>query len=74
MPVVRSAEAAITNPFQRRFADELDHSTYHQNFYDQLLGPSVDRTVNDAVAEIAGGSMTPDEAAAAIQAAWEQGN
>ena len=74
VPVVRSAEAAITNPFQRHFADELDRSTYHQNFYDQLLGPSVGRTVNDAVAEIAGGSMTPDQAAAAIQAAWEQGN
>lgn len=74
VPVVRSAESAITNPFQRHFADALDHSTYHQNFYDQLLGPSVGRTVNDAVAEIAGGSMTPEQAAAAIQAAWEQGN
>ncbi len=74
VPVVRSAEAAITDPFIRHFAEVLDHSTYHQNFYDQALGPSVGRAVNDAVAEIAGGSMTPDQAASAIQAAWEQGN
>ena len=74
VPVVRSAEAAITDPFIRHFADQLEHSTYHQNFYDQLLGPSVGRTVNDAVAEIAGGSMTPEQAAASIEAAWEQGN
>ena len=74
VPVVRSAEAAITDPFIRHFADVLNHSTYHQNFYDQALGPAVGRTVNDAVAELAGGSMTPEQAAAAIEAAWEQGN
>jgi raffinose/stachyose/melibiose transport system substrate-binding protein len=74
VPVVRSADAAITDPFIRHLADQLEHSTYHQNFYDQTLGPSVGRTVNDAVAEIAGGSMTPEQAAASIQSAWEQGN
>jgi raffinose/stachyose/melibiose transport system substrate-binding protein len=30
--------------------------------------------VNDASAEIAGGSMSPKDAAKAIQAAWKQGN
>ena len=74
VPVVQSAQAAITNPFQKHFAEALNHSTYHQNFYDQFLGPSVGRAVNDAVAELAGGSMTPEQVAAAIQAAWEQGN
>jgi raffinose/stachyose/melibiose transport system substrate-binding protein len=58
----------------KQIADNLAKSNYHQNFYDQSLGPSVGRVVNDAAAEIAGGSMTPQQASAAIQAAWKQGN
>ena len=58
----------------RRSPQNLAKSNYHQNFYDQSLGPSVGRVVNDVTAEIAGGSMTPQEAAKAIQDAWKQGN
>ena len=58
----------------RNIAQELARSTYHQNFYDQVLGPSVGRVVNDVVAEMAGGSMMPQDAAKAVQAAWKQGN
>ena len=74
VPIIKSAEAAISSPFMRTIADRLDHSTYHQNFFDQVLGPSVGRTVNDSVAEIAGGSMTPEQAAQAIEDAWKQGS
>jgi raffinose/stachyose/melibiose transport system substrate-binding protein len=74
IPVVKGADAAITDPFQRRVADELAHSTYHQNFYDQILGPSVGRVVKDAVADLASGNTTPQDAAKAVQAAWQQGN
>lgn len=74
VPVVKGAEAGLNNAFMKQIADNLAKSNYHQNFYDQSLGPSVGRVVNDAVAEIAGGSMTPKQAAAAIQAAWKQGN
>jgi raffinose/stachyose/melibiose transport system substrate-binding protein len=74
VPVVKGAEAGINNGFMKRIADNLAKSNYHQNFYDQTLGPSVGRVVNDVSAEIAGGSMTPQQAATAIQAAWKQGN
>jgi raffinose/stachyose/melibiose transport system substrate-binding protein len=74
IPVVKGAGQALTNPFMRNIADELARSTYHQNFYDQMLGPSVGRTVNDVVAEMAGGTMTPEAAAKAVEAAWKQGN
>jgi raffinose/stachyose/melibiose transport system substrate-binding protein len=74
VPVVKGAEAGINNGFMKRIADNLAKSNYHQNFYDQTLGPSVVRVVNDVSAEIAGGSMTPQQAATAIQAAWKQGN
>jgi raffinose/stachyose/melibiose transport system substrate-binding protein len=74
VPVVSGAEAGFTSPFMRDIAQNLAHSKYHQNFLDQTLGPSVGRVVNDATAEIAGGSMTPADAAKAIQDAWKQGN
>jgi raffinose/stachyose/melibiose transport system substrate-binding protein len=74
IPVVKGADQAITNPFMHNIAGELARSTYHQNYYDQVLGPSVGRTVNDVAAEIAGGTMTPEDAAKAVQAAWTQGN
>ena len=58
----------------RTVAQNLAKSKYHQNYYDQSLGPSVGRVVNDATAEIAGGTMTPEDAAKAIEAAFKQGN
>ena len=58
----------------RNVAQELARSTYHQNFYDQVLGPSVGRVVNDVVAEMGEATMTPQDAAKAVQAAWKQGN
>jgi len=74
MPVVKGADSGLNNPFMKRIAENLAKSNYHQNFYDQSLGPSVGRVVNDAAAEIAGGSMTPQQAATAIEVAWKQGN
>jgi raffinose/stachyose/melibiose transport system substrate-binding protein len=74
IPVVKGAEAGLNNAFMKRIADNLSKSRYHQNFYDQSLGPSVGRVVNDVTAEIAGGSMSPQDAAKAIEAAWKQGN
>ena len=69
-----SLPAGLSSAFMKQIADNLAKSKYHQNFYDQSLGPSVGRVVNDVTAEIAGGSMTPQAAATAIQAAWKQGN
>jgi raffinose/stachyose/melibiose transport system substrate-binding protein len=74
IPVVNGAEAGLNSAFMKRIADNLAKSRYHQNFYDQSLGPSVGRVVNDVTAEIAGGSMSPQDAARAIEAAWKQGN
>jgi raffinose/stachyose/melibiose transport system substrate-binding protein len=74
VPVISGADAGFTSTFMRNIAQNLAHSKYHQNFLDQTLGPSVGRVVNDSTAEIAGGSMTPKDAAKAIQDAWKQGN
>ncbi|GGI19687.1 extracellular solute-binding protein [Bradyrhizobium guangdongense] len=74
IPVVQGAEAGLNNSFMKMIAANLAKSQYHQNFYDQSLGPSVGRVVNDVSAEIAGGSMSPQDAAKAIEAAFKQGN
>ncbi len=74
VPVYNGAEEGIVSPFMKNIAANLKKSKFHQNFYDQMLGPSVGRVINDASAEIAGGSMTPKEAAKAVNDAWKQGN
>jgi raffinose/stachyose/melibiose transport system substrate-binding protein len=74
IPVYKGADEGLANPLIRNVAQNLAKSKYHQNFYDQSLGPSVGRVVNDVTAEIAGGSMTPEAAAKAIQEAYKQGN
>jgi raffinose/stachyose/melibiose transport system substrate-binding protein len=74
IPTYKGADAAVGSAFMQNVAKNIAASKYHQNFYDQDLGPSVGRVVNDATAEIAGGSMTPKEAAKSIQDAYKQGN
>jgi raffinose/stachyose/melibiose transport system substrate-binding protein len=74
IPTFKGADAGLGSQFMRNIAQNIAGSKYHQNFYDQSLGPSVGRVVNDVTAEIAGGSMTPEQAAKAIQAAFKQGN
>ena len=56
----------------RHIADILAQSTYHQNFLDQDLGPSVGRVINDVSVSVAEGKITPEAAAAAIQEAADQ--
>src|SRR5271166_3044751 len=72
IPVVKGSEAFIADPLVKHLADDLAKTTYHQNYFDQDLGPSVGRVINDASVAVAAGQMTPEAAAAAIQEAAEQ--
>ena len=72
IPVYKGAEASISDPLVKKIAEDLAATTYHQNFFDQDLGPSVGRVVNDISVAVAAGQMTPDAAAAAIQEAADQ--
>ncbi len=72
IPVVKGAEASFTDPLFKRLASDLAATTYHQNYFDQDLGPAVGRVINDVSVEVAAGEMTPEAAAAAIQDAAEQ--
>ncbi len=72
IPVVNGAEAEIKNPLVKQIAEMLAKTKYHQNFFDQDLGPSVGRVINDVSVEVAASKMTPEAAASAIQEAEEQ--
>jgi raffinose/stachyose/melibiose transport system substrate-binding protein len=72
IPVVKGSEAAFTDPLFKRLADDLSKTTYHQNYFDQDLGASVGRVINDISVAVAAGQTTPEAAAAAIQEAAEQ--
>ena len=72
IPVVNGAEAHFTDPLFKRMASDLAETTYHQNFFDQDLGPSVGRVINDVSVAVAAGETTPEAAAAAIQEAADQ--
>jgi raffinose/stachyose/melibiose transport system substrate-binding protein len=72
IPVYKGAEASIKDPLVKHLADDLAVTTYHQNFFDQDLGPSVGRVINDVSVAVAAGEMKPEAAAAAIQEAADQ--
>ena len=71
IPVVKGADAEMTNPFFKEIAGNIGNSGYHQVFYDQMLGPAVGLVVNDVSADLAAGNTTPEEAARTVQEAWE---
>lgn len=72
IPAVKGADRDMANPFFRRHAQALAAAPYHQLFYDQVLGPSVGRVVNDVTTEIAAGRTTPQAAAEAVERARRQ--
>ena len=72
IPVVNGTASAIQNPVVKQIASDLAATTYHQNFFDQDLGPSVGRVVNDISVAVAAGQMSPEDGAAAIQQAFEE--
>jgi raffinose/stachyose/melibiose transport system substrate-binding protein len=74
IPVVKGTQDALQNPLLRRIAENLERSQYHQIFYDQMLGPSVGAVVNDVSTDIAAKVMTPQDAARAVQEAWQLAN
>jgi raffinose/stachyose/melibiose transport system substrate-binding protein len=72
IPAALDTSDAITNPVLKDVGAALSKSTKHQLFFDQDLGPSVGRVVNDESVAIAGGQASPEEAAAAVQKAWDE--
>jgi raffinose/stachyose/melibiose transport system substrate-binding protein len=72
IPVAAGAQDGVTKPLLHASAEQLAHSTWHQNFFDQDLGPSVGRVVNDVSVAIVSGQMSPADGSQQIQDAFEQ--
>ena len=72
IPVYKDMAQYIKDPVMRELAEDIEKSAWHQNFFDQDLGPSVGRVINDVSINVAAGEMTPQAGAAAIQDAFEQ--
>jgi raffinose/stachyose/melibiose transport system substrate-binding protein len=66
LPVVQGAEDAITDPNQRVVADTVAEATGFQLYLDQAYAPSVGQTVNDSVAALIAGEMSPEDVATAV--------
>ncbi|ODS51503.1 MAG: ABC transporter substrate-binding protein [Agrobacterium sp. SCN 61-19] len=71
IPAAAEAEDALKDDLMRQAADQLAASTWHQNFFDQDLGPSVGRVVNDVSVEVLAGQLSSEEGAQMIQDARE---
>lgn len=71
IPALAGTSAAIKDPIIRQIATSLEHATALQIFFDQALGPSVGRVVNDVSVAVAAGQMTPKAGAEAVQQAWD---
>ncbi len=71
IPVAKGADKAVNDPHKSIIAKNLAKAEWHQVFWDQALGSDVGGVINDVSAELATGDVSPEDAAARIQEAWE---
>jgi len=67
VPVVKGAEDALTDPLLKLVQQGAAAAKYFQLYYDQALPPAVGSAVNDAVQGLFAGTLTPEQAAQAIE-------
>jgi raffinose/stachyose/melibiose transport system substrate-binding protein len=71
LPTVAAAQDAVTDPLELAAAQQMAKETWHQNYLDQDLGPDVGRVVNDMSVAIVSGQISPADAAAQIEDAFQ---
>jgi raffinose/stachyose/melibiose transport system substrate-binding protein len=71
IPVVKGAEAAMTDPNMVLVQKSFSEAKYFQLYYDTYLGSDMGSVLNDAIAKLYAGTATPQEVAAEIQAGYE---
>jgi raffinose/stachyose/melibiose transport system substrate-binding protein len=67
IPVVKGGEAGLSDPLLLAVQQTLAQAEYFQLYYDQALPPAVGSVVNDSVQGIFAGTLTPEQAAQAIE-------
>ncbi|MBD3146537.1 extracellular solute-binding protein [Microbispora camponoti] len=66
LPVLKGEEDAVTDPNLSVVAKNLAGASGFQLYLDQAFPPAVGQEVNDSVAELIGGTKTPEQVAQAI--------
>lgn len=72
VPVVKGAEVGLTDPMLILVQQGAAAANYFQLYYDQAMPPAVGSVINDSVQGLFAGTMTPEEAAAAIEESFAQ--
>jgi raffinose/stachyose/melibiose transport system substrate-binding protein len=67
IPVVKGGEVGMTDPLMITLQQSLAKAKYFQLYYDQALPPAMGSVINDSTQALFAGSMTPEEAAQAIE-------
>lgn len=63
--------AELQDPWQQMVAQTIEASAFHQNFYNVMFSEEVNRELLDIVTSVVTGDRTAEEAADALQTAWE---
>ncbi len=67
VPVVKGAEVGLTDPSLKMVQQGAAAAEYFQLYYDQYMPAAVGGVVNDSVQGIFAGTLTPEQAAQAIE-------
>ena len=67
IPVVKGGEAGLSDPMNIIIQKNFAAAKYFQLYYDQALPPAMGSVVNDSVQGIFAGTLTPEQAAQAIE-------
>jgi raffinose/stachyose/melibiose transport system substrate-binding protein len=68
LPVVKGAEGSVSDSMLQDVLKTAGNAKYYQLYYDQYMPPAVGSTVNDSTQAVFAGTMTPEQAAQAIDA------
>lgn len=67
IPVVKGGEVGMVDPLMITLQQSLANAKYFQLYYDQALPPAMGSVINDSVQGIFAGTLTPEQAAQAIE-------
>ena len=67
VPVVKGAEGGLTDPLLKIVQQGAAAAKYFQLYYDQAMPPAVGSIVNDSVQGLFAGTLTPKQAAQAVE-------
>jgi len=71
IPTAKGADSGLSDPKMKLVKSIVDKAGYFQLYLDQYYSPAVGGAINDAVQQIFAGTMSPAQAAASVQQAYD---